>query len=108
MLASLKQEELQKDWSDAVFLHLCSTVRDMNVGVRVAAFSALGKFALVSEVILLQALSKRVLANVKEKQSLALCHARQHKIHATAASRAFVHGLEDEFNEVKPHVFFPF
>ncbi|KAL9239279.1 hypothetical protein vseg_013617 [Gypsophila vaccaria] len=101
MLASLKQEELQKDWSDAVFLQLCSTVRDMNVGVRVAAFSALGKFALVSEDILLQALSKRILAIVKEKQSLALCHARQHKIHAAAASGAFVHGLEDEFNEVQ-------
>ncbi|XP_074296203.1 protein SIEL-like isoform X2 [Silene latifolia] len=101
MIATLKQEGHQRDWFDFVFLQICSTVRDMNVKVRVEAFTALGKFTCVSEDILLQAPSKKVLVKVKDKQNLAPCSARQCKIHVANAAGAFIHGLEDEFNEVQ-------
>ncbi|XP_074301734.1 protein SIEL-like isoform X1 [Silene latifolia] len=55
----------------------------------------------VSEVILLQALSKKVLVKLKDKQNLVPCSARQCKIHVANAAGAFIHGLEDEFNEVQ-------
>lgn len=81
-------------------MQICSLVRDMNVGVRVEAFTALGKFAYVSENILLQTLSKKVLGIIKEKQSLALSRSNSHEIQAVIAAGAFIHGLEDEYSEV--------
>ena len=82
-------------------LQICSMVRDMNVEVRVEAFTALGKIAYISGDILLQTMSKRVLGTIKEKQSLAWCSSHMHKIHASVAAGLFVHGLEDEYSEVK-------
>lgn len=79
-------------------------VRDMNVGTRVAAFTALGRIAFVSQDILSQTLSKRVLGAIKEKSSLALSSSKFHVIHAAVAAGAFIHGLEDEYNEVKQNL----
>lgn len=57
--------------------------------VRVEAFNALGKIEMVSEDILLQTLSKKVLGkNIHFEKS------------ATSAAGALVHGLEDEFHKV--------
>ncbi|XP_030926423.1 protein SIEL isoform X2 [Quercus lobata] len=88
-------------WSDDLFVKLCSMGRDMSMVVRVEAFDALGKINLVSEDILLQTLSKRVLAITKEKRSLGQCPAEQFEILASNVAGVLVHGLEDEFYEVR-------
>lgn len=111
MLVASVQEMNKRYWSDAVFVRLCSMVRDMSMEVRVAAFDALGKIGVVSEDILLQTLSKRVLGITKEKKPLGQCSAKRKSlgqyipkhfdIQACVAAGAFVHGLEDEFYEVR-------
>lgn len=68
--------------------------------VRVEAFYALGKIKLVSEDILLQTLSKRVLVTTKGKGSFAQCSDEQLEVSGSSVAGAFVHGLEDEFHEV--------
>nr|POE46574.1 protein siel [Quercus suber] len=73
----------------------------MSMEVRVEAFDALGKINVVSEDILLQTLSKRVLATSKEKRSLGQCPAEQFEILASNVAGVLVHGLEDEFYEVR-------
>ncbi|EEF35710.1 conserved hypothetical protein [Ricinus communis] len=98
MLIAANQEEDKTDWFDTVFLQLCSMVRDMSMGVRVGAFSALGKIQIVSEDILLQTLSKKVLPIIKEKKSQI---AERFQSLAASAAGAFMHGLEDEFYEVR-------
>ncbi|GAB4834045.1 hypothetical protein Ancab_032298 [Ancistrocladus abbreviatus] len=60
MLVASKGEADKTDWSDALFLQLCSVVRDMSKDVRVEAFSALERVKLASEDMLLQSLSKKV------------------------------------------------
>lgn len=72
----------------------------MSMEVRVEAFDALGKINVVSEDILLQTLSKRVLVITKEKSSLGQCPAEQFEILASNVAGVLVHGLEDEFYEV--------
>lgn len=72
-------------------------VRDMSTEVRLEAFDALGKIGLVSEDILLQTLSKKVLGINKDK---ILRPIEGFEISASSAAGAFVHGLEDEFSEV--------
>lgn len=69
----------------------------MSMEVRVEAFDALGKINVVSEDILLQTLSKRVLAITKGKRSLGQCPAEQFVILASNVAGVLVHGLEDEF-----------
>ncbi|KAL5740300.1 hypothetical protein ACOSQ2_029480 [Xanthoceras sorbifolium] len=101
MLVSRCQENNRTDWSDSVFIQLCSMVRDMSMEVRVEAFDALGKIGLVSEDILLQTLSKKVLGVIKEKKSRSQCTEECFEISASAAAGAFLHGLEDEFYEVR-------
>lgn len=66
----------------------------MSVGVRIEAFNALGSVQLVSEDILLQTLSKKVLGIIKERKSDGL------EIFASSSAGVFLHGLEDEFYEV--------
>lgn len=99
MLIAANKEEDKRAWSDVVFIKLCSMVRDMNMAIRVEAFNALGKMQMLSEDVLLQSLSKKVLRITKEKESnhqyLKL------KALASSAAGAFVHGLEDEFHEVR-------
>ncbi|KAH7553907.1 hypothetical protein JRO89_XS12G0074700 [Xanthoceras sorbifolium] len=96
-LQLLEATELNVD----VWLTLCSMVRDMSMEVRVEAFDALGKIGLVSEDILLQTLSKKVLGVIKEKKSRSQCTEECFEISASAAAGAFLHGLEDEFYEVR-------
>lgn len=68
--------------------------------VRVEAFCALGKIEMVSEEILLQTLSKKVLVTMKGKKSLAQCSDEQLETSGSSVAGAFMHGLEDEFHEV--------
>lgn len=68
--------------------------------VRVEAFNALGKVGMITEIVLLQTLSKKVLGATKEKKFLSLGAAECFKISASAAAGTFVHGFEDEFYEV--------
>ncbi|XP_057808218.1 protein SIEL isoform X2 [Salvia miltiorrhiza] len=98
---ALNPDESKRDWSDALFLQLCLMVRDMDMEVRVAAFNALGKIPTVSENILLQTLSKKALPSTKEKVYPGRYTAKLSKIPATAAAFAFLHGLEDEFFQVR-------
>lgn len=74
--------------------------RDMSVNVRVETFIALGKVQMVSEDILLQTLSKRVLGMVKEKRSLGLCCSEQFERAVSNVAGAILHGFEDEYREV--------
>ncbi|KAJ0087630.1 hypothetical protein Patl1_31437 [Pistacia atlantica] len=114
MLVAYNQEMRGTNLSDAVFtqghvlnemlgypFELCSMARDMSMEVRVEAFDALGKVAVVSEDILLQTLSKKVLGIFKEKKPHGQCAADCFEISASGAAGAFVHGLEDEFYEVR-------
>ena len=72
----------------------------MSMEVRVEAFDALGKINMVSEDILLQTLSKRVLGTTKEKRSLGQCPVEQFERLVSNVAGVLVHGLEDEFYEV--------
>ncbi|XP_047330619.1 protein SIEL [Impatiens glandulifera] len=89
-----------KHLSDALFILLCSMVRDMAIGVRIEAFDALGQINDVSEDILLQTLSKKVLPINKGKKYPKPCSMNQ-ELEVALVAGAFVHGLEDEFNEVR-------
>ncbi|XP_004305102.1 PREDICTED: uncharacterized protein LOC101305200 [Fragaria vesca subsp. vesca] len=93
--------EAKAYWSDEVFVKICSMVRDMSMEVRIEAFHALGKIGMVSQDILLQTLSKKVLVTTKEKKSLAQCSDEQLEVSGSSVAGAFMHGLEDEFHEVR-------
>ncbi|KAL6534441.1 hypothetical protein OROHE_013366 [Orobanche hederae] len=97
-LTRLCLELLSSDWS---FNSLCLMVRDTEMEIRVAAFNALGTIQTVSEDILLQTLSKKALLATKEKFYPGQYTAKLFKIPATTAAFAFVHGLEDEFYQVR-------
>ncbi|XP_068649307.1 protein SIEL isoform X3 [Aristolochia californica] len=75
--------------------------RDMNVEVRIEAFRSLGRIQLVSEDILLQTLSKKVLGSRSERKFLAQCSQSENLSLVSSAAGAFIHGLEDEFYEVR-------
>ncbi|XVE76627.1 hypothetical protein DITRI_Ditri12bG0188600 [Diplodiscus trichospermus] len=92
------EETNKQDSSDAVFIQLCSMIRDMSIEVRREAFDAMGKIGLVSEDILLQTLFKKVLGINKDKIYKPI---EGFEISASAAAGAFIHGLEDEFSEVR-------
>ncbi|KAI3841129.1 hypothetical protein MKX03_007857 [Papaver bracteatum] len=91
----------EQDWLDSVFVQLCSMVRDMSMEVRNEAFVSLGKMKMVSEDILLQTLSKKVLGNLKERKFPGKSNTKFLDLPASNAAGAFVHGLEDEFYEVR-------
>ncbi|GLT89368.1 hypothetical protein SLE2022_073510 [Rubroshorea leprosula] len=101
MLVAYIEESNKIDCSDAIFIQICSMVRDMNVDVRLQAFDALGKIGPVCEDILLQTLSKKVLGITKEKKSSRYCPMEWLEIPASNAAGIIVHGLEDEFYEVR-------
>ncbi|CAN7051127.1 unnamed protein product [Brassica oleracea var. botrytis] len=99
VLIASKEEASRRECSDAVFLQLCSVVRDMSVDVRVEVFKAFGVIGTASESIILQTLSKKVLKAGKGKK-------RQNRFSnesadAAAAAGVFIHGFEDEFYEVR-------
>ncbi|XP_028111999.1 LOW QUALITY PROTEIN: protein SIEL-like [Camellia sinensis] len=101
LLVALNHDDNKRDLSNALFIQLCSMVRDMNVKVRVEAFDALGEIGMVSEDILLQTLSKKVHSGIKGKTYPGLCSGKPFDIPASSAAGAILHGLEDEFCEVR-------
>ncbi|KAH9669906.1 protein SIEL [Citrus sinensis] len=101
MLIACIDEKNRIDCSDVVFIQLCSMIRDMRMEVRVEAFNALGKVGMISEIVLLQTLCKKVLGATKEKKFHSLGAAECFEISASAAAGTFVHGFEDEFYEVR-------
>ncbi|KVI03287.1 Armadillo-like helical [Cynara cardunculus var. scolymus] len=80
---------------------LCSMVRDMSKKVRIEAFNTLGKAGMASEYILMQTLSKKVLPTTKEKMFPGQLSGKLLSLPASSAAGAFIHGLEDEFFEVR-------
>ncbi|THG03076.1 hypothetical protein TEA_026148 [Camellia sinensis var. sinensis] len=98
LLVALNHDDNKRDLSNALFIQLCSMVRDMNVKVRVEAFDALGEIGMVSEDILLQTLSKKVHSGIKGKTYPGLCSGKPFDIPASSAAGAILHGLEDEFS----------
>ncbi|XP_020574416.1 protein SIEL [Phalaenopsis equestris] len=86
---------------DAIFVQLCVMARDMNMKVRVEAFSAMGKVQGVSENMLLQSLSKKILGTQNIENTLVEHTLRNSKFPFSSSAGAFVHGIEDEFHEVR-------
>ncbi|CAN6888019.1 unnamed protein product [Brassica oleracea] len=99
VLIASKEEASRRECSDAVFLQLCSVVRDMSVDVRVEVFKAFGVIGTASESIILQTLSKKVLKAGKGKKPQN--RFSNESADAAAAAGVFIHGFEDEFYEVR-------
>ncbi|KAJ0234006.1 Protein SIEL [Hirschfeldia incana] len=100
VLIASKDERSRRECSDAVFLKLCSVVRDMSVDVRVEVFKAFGVIGSLSESIILQTLSKKVLKS-SGKGKKPLDRLSNESADAAAAAGVFIHGFEDEFYEVR-------
>jgi integrator complex subunit 4 len=99
MIASKEEEMNRRDCTDAVFLQLCSVVRDMSVDVRVEVFKAFGIIGTASESIILQTLSKKVLGAGKGKKPQNLLSNGSADV--SSAAGVYIHGFEDEFYEVR-------
>ncbi|RWR82039.1 protein SIEL isoform X1 [Cinnamomum micranthum f. kanehirae] len=97
ILADAKCDTDNSKRLDEIFIQICSMVRDMDMRVRIKAFHALGKTRLLSEGILLQTLSKKILGGRTEKSILS----KETAFSLSSAAGAYVHGLEDEFHEVR-------
>ncbi|CAI9287382.1 unnamed protein product [Lactuca saligna] len=100
-LVANSEGKSKRDWSDALYVQLCSMVRDMSMNVKIEAFNALGKLGMTSEYILMQTLSKKVLPITKEKTLHGQLSRKHSNLPASSAAGAFIHGLEDEFHEVR-------
>lgn len=83
-----------------VFIQLCSMARDMNAEVRIEAFLALGKIQPISDDVLLQGLSKKVLGTKTDRKVLTKFTSMEIVSLVASAAGAFIHGLEDELSEV--------
>lgn len=101
LLVANSKDKSKSDWSDAVYVQLCLMVRDMSVNVRIEAFNALGRVGMASNSILMQTLSKKVLPDLEEKKFPGQLSGKHFNLPASSAARAFIHGLEDEFYEVR-------
>ncbi|CAI9097221.1 OLC1v1033595C1 [Oldenlandia corymbosa var. corymbosa] len=101
LLVKANQDKWKLEWSDTLFVQLCSMVRDMSMKVRLEAFTALARVEIVSEGILLQTLSKKVSSATKEKSYPGRYTDKLFRLPASNVAFAFVHGLEDEFPEVR-------
>lgn len=99
LLVESNQDRRKIDWSDALFVQLCSMVRDMSMKVRTEAFDALAKVPMVSQNVLLLTLTKKATSATKEMTFPGRYAAKMYKLPASAAAFAFIHGLEDEFFE---------
>ncbi|CAD5322453.1 unnamed protein product [Arabidopsis thaliana] len=99
MIASKEEEMNRRDCIDAVFLQLCSVVRDMSVDVRVEVFKAFGIIGTASESIILQTLSKKVLGAGKGKKPQNLLSNGSADV--SSAAGVYIHGFEDEFYKVR-------
>ncbi|KAK8964237.1 hypothetical protein KSP40_PGU002428 [Platanthera guangdongensis] len=96
-----KADTCYRELMDAIFLQLCVMARDMNMKVRVEAFSSLQKVQGVSETMLLQSLSKKILGTQSIQNPLIEHNLRNFKFPFSSSAGAFVHGIEDEFHEVR-------
>ncbi|XP_052728971.1 protein SIEL isoform X2 [Vigna angularis] len=104
MMLAASSSEMKAYWSNDVFAKLCSMARDMNMKVRVEAFNGLRKMEMVSEDLLLQSLAKRVSGRGKQKETESPSTSEQCVMLASSVAGALVHGLEDEFFEVRKSV----
>ncbi|XP_014492475.1 protein SIEL-like [Vigna radiata var. radiata] len=104
MMLAASSSEMKAYWSNDVFAKLCSMARDMNMKVRVEAFNGLRKMEMVSEDLLLQSLAKRVSGRGKQKETESQSTSEQCVMLASSVAGALVHGLEDEFFEVRKSV----
>lgn len=111
---------------DHAFSQICNAVNDISVRVRTQAASLLGDMTGVSEFFLQQTLDKKLMSNMKRKRSMherskamvesgewssgkrwaddapkEMVQANAVNIITNGACGAFVHGLEDEFLEVR-------
>ncbi|KAJ4764135.1 Integrator complex subunit 4 [Rhynchospora pubera] len=82
---------------DTIFTQICSMARDMSVKVRIEAFNALGKVKLVSDAVLMQSLSKKILGSKNGGKSII----KLDKASKPCAAGAYIHGIEDEFYVVR-------
>ncbi|KAJ3699450.1 hypothetical protein LUZ61_003155 [Rhynchospora tenuis] len=82
---------------DTIFTQVCSMARDMSVKVRIEAFNALVKVKLVSDAVLMQSLSKKILGAKNGGRSII----KLDKASKPCAAGAYIHGIEDEFYEVR-------
>ncbi|KAJ0979408.1 hypothetical protein J5N97_014882 [Dioscorea zingiberensis] len=101
IFAAKKVEADVNERIDMIFVQLCSVARDMSMKVRVEAFVALGKIKLVSESVLLQSLSKKVSGIKGGKKVLPGSSSIEYKFSLSRAAGAFIHGIEDEFYQVR-------
>lgn len=101
LMLSAFNADMKAYWGNDVFAKLCSMARDMSMKVRVEAFNGLAKMEIVSKDFLLQSLSKKVLGNGKQKETLDQSTSEQFAKLASNVAGALVHGLEDEFFEVR-------
>ncbi|KAJ1297692.1 hypothetical protein BS78_01G396100 [Paspalum vaginatum] len=89
------------DLMDIIFLQLSFMARDMCTQVRIEAFSALGKMQQVSEGVLLQSLSKKVIKTDTMCGSIINGQKLPPKLKIPCAAGVFSHGIEDEFYQVR-------
>ncbi|KOM44952.1 hypothetical protein LR48_Vigan06g025800 [Vigna angularis] len=104
MMLAASSSEMKAYWSNDVFAKLCSMARDMNMKVRVEAFNGLRKMEMVSEDLLLQSLAKRVSGHGKQKETGGQSTSEQCVMLASSVAGALVHGLANEFFEVRKSV----
>ncbi|KQK22259.1 protein SIEL isoform X3 [Brachypodium distachyon] len=89
------------DQMDLIFLQLSSTARDMCMQVRIEAFNGLAKMQRVSEGVLLQSLSKKVIRTDTGSGSICKANKLPPKLIFPCAAGIFAHGIEDEFYQVR-------
>ncbi|GJN08239.1 hypothetical protein PR202_ga26139 [Eleusine coracana subsp. coracana] len=89
------------DQIDLIFIQLSSMARDMCMKVRVEALCALGKMQQVSESVLLQSLSKKVIKANVLSGSIIKGTKLAPKLKLPCAAGIFAHGIEDEFYQVR-------
>ncbi|KAF8718692.1 hypothetical protein HU200_024993 [Digitaria exilis] len=89
------------DIMDLIFQQLSSMARDMCTKVRIEAFGALGKMQRVSEGVLLQLLSKKVIKTDTMSGTIIKGQKLPPKLKIPCAAGIFAHGIEDEFYQVR-------
>ncbi|KAF9183637.1 Integrator complex subunit 4 [Haplosporangium sp. Z 11] len=120
----LATEREAKRLVDDAFIRICDMVNDSSMIVRAKACSYLGRFRSVDSKILAQTFSKQIMARLKvdvAPKNLAAGPAQkqaqrakliatpegdqdvttQPKLHDSGACGAFIHGLEDEYQDVR-------
>ncbi|CAL4913879.1 unnamed protein product [Urochloa decumbens] len=89
------------DLMDLIFQQLSSMARDMCMKVRIEAFGALGKMQRVSEGVLLQSLSKKVIKTDPTSGCIINGQKLPPRLIIPCAAGIFAHGIEDEFYQVR-------